>query len=209
MPDKSLDKAALENTYQVLQKIYLHHKQSGSVRVRFRPFNSTAEPTWDDETDILKKLHGEEIIALVHEPDDPESYFVIELNLEKFKRYYQKIASKKRLAENSSHTQYLMSFDPITGILRINDTKIKKTHYQSTPGSLLEYIVKHSNQDIKKEDLKDVKITSTRGLDDIIRGLGLSQNMLKAFFPILQNNIIHFRNPVLLEDLNKLGLSKL
>ena len=96
-------------------------------------------------------------------------------------------------------------------IIMVNDYPLSKPHFNSRNEQIFFYLYKNPNRRITKDELqKEVKSEKNVGkkkIERALRDLGFEGVLLKAFFPHVSINAVHFRNPVRVRDLSNAGIS--
>ena len=122
----------------------------------------------------------------------------------------QKLVEELKRATEASLPAFTVSF-PNEQMVKVNDYVLSKPHFNSRNEQILFYLYKNPNRRITKDELqKEVKSEKNVGAKKIeraLRDLGFEGVLLKAFFPHISINAVHFRNPVRVRDLSNAGIS--
>lgn len=166
---------------------------------------------WKEAVNFLKRKDVITDIKPNYSEYDDNTLNVL-LNISEFQEFKIEIENVYEKMSNGDHPDnkiiYIITYNEMTGEIRINDKVIKKTNFDSITDNLFTYLNINPNRKITLNELQEATGKTINNLPKAIENAGFTGNRLRAFFRV-SSGVIYFKPQITKTDLEKLNISSL
>lgn len=220
------NRKVLEKIWNVLQEIE-EKKQLGSknspIRLAYYPTPQKRDDNGQFETrkTVLEKLQSLEAITGLHKVV-AGGYYYWSFNLgdnyptflSEHEEAYKEVAqnyqrSQEEEKANARDIVYEVKYSEKSREILANNFLLAKPDFNSENEVVFSYLFRNANRPVKTEELEQQAGNKLKKpIHNILRDLGFTGKLAKAFFGASKNGVI-FRNPITHQDLKDLGIERI